>query len=81
MSQEKIELERIHLEKMRLDTGVAKPASKGKGKVEEMRSPDEGSSDKSVPNIRLPQLELLKFDGNILKWQEFWDTFEAMDTP
>ena len=26
--------------------------------------------------IRLPKFELKKF-GQILKWQEFWDTFEA----
>ena len=24
-------------------------------------------------NIKLPKLELTKFDGNIIKWQEFWD--------
>ena len=71
-SQEKIELERINLGKMMFNIGVAKDtASKGKRKVEEMRSPDEVSSDKSVPSIKLPQLELLKFDDNILKWQEF----------
>ena len=27
--------------------------------------------------IKLPKLELLKFSGNVLKWQEFWDSFEA----
>ena len=27
--------------------------------------------------IKLPKLELQKFDGDILKWQEFWDSFEA----
>ena len=30
-----------------------------------------------VTSVRLPRLELKKFDGNILKWQEFWDTFES----
>ena len=30
-----------------------------------------------TPTIKLPKLELQKFDGNILKWQEFWDSFEA----
>ena len=29
------------------------------------------------PAIKLPNLELPKFDGNILKLQEFWDSFEA----
>ena len=30
-----------------------------------------------TPSIKLPKLELQKFNGNILKWQEFWDSFEA----
>ena len=27
--------------------------------------------------IRPPQLEITPFDGDVLKWQEFWDQFEA----
>ena len=27
--------------------------------------------------IRPPQLEINPYDGNVLKWQEFWDQFEA----
>ena len=27
--------------------------------------------------MRLPKLELKKFGGQILRWQEFWDAFEA----
>jgi len=27
--------------------------------------------------IRPPQLEMTPFDGDVLKWQEFWDQFEA----
>ena len=30
-----------------------------------------------TPTIKVPKLELQKFDGNILKWHEFWDSFEA----
>ena len=30
-----------------------------------------------TPTIKLPKLELQKFNGNILKWQEFRDSFEA----
>ena len=30
-----------------------------------------------TPTIKLPKLELQKFDGNFLRWQEFWDSFEA----
>ena len=32
---------------------------------------------RETPAIKLPKLELQKFDGNILKWQKFWDSFEA----
>ena len=28
-------------------------------------------------NIRLPKLEFKKFNDGTLKWQEFWDSFEA----
>ena len=27
--------------------------------------------------LKLPKLEIEKFDGRILKWQEFWDSFSA----
>ena len=31
-----------------------------------------------VHSVRLPRLELKKFDANIcLTWQECWDTFES----
>ena len=39
-----------------------------------------GSNNKTkdkVNSVRPPQLKLKKFDGNILIWQEFWDTFES----
>jgi hypothetical protein len=32
----------------------------------------------SVGGVRLPKLELPKFDGTITDWQTFWDTFEAL---
>ena len=28
-------------------------------------------------SMRLPKLNLPNFDGNILKWPEFWDVFES----
>ena len=27
--------------------------------------------------LKPPQLEIAPFSGDILKWQEFWDAFEA----
>ena len=32
---------------------------------------------RNTPTIKVPNLELQKFVGNILRWQEFWDSFEA----
>ena len=31
----------------------------------------------NIISVRLPRLELKKFDGSILKWQKFWGTFES----
>ena len=28
-------------------------------------------------NLKLPKLELPKFDGSVLQWQSFWECFEA----
>lgn len=36
------------------------------------------SSRGRVPRVKLPQLNIKKFSGNPLKWQEFWDSFESM---
>ena len=33
--------------------------------------------EKDKLTVKLPKLDPKKFDGNILKWTEFWDTFEA----
>ena len=29
------------------------------------------------PRIKLPKLNLLTFNGNLLHWQEFWDIFDS----
>ncbi|XP_063370454.1 uncharacterized protein LOC134658404 [Cydia amplana] len=32
---------------------------------------------KNTTTVKLPKLELMKFNGDILKWTEFWDRFRA----
>ena len=32
---------------------------------------------KSSVRVRLPKLEMRKFDGKLHEWQEFWDSFES----
>ena len=33
--------------------------------------------DAKLPSVKLPKLELFPFNGNKLKWKEFWDSFEC----
>ena len=43
----------------------------------ERREAGKADIPKLKTNIRLPNLEFKKFNGDILKWQEFWDSSEA----
>ena len=74
LSNEKIELEKINLEKMKLEE-MSGAIVKGEGMT---GFREEERLRKLTPSIKLAKLELMKFDGNIWKWQEFWDSFEAM---
>ena len=35
------------------------------------------SVNEQVSRVRLPKLEIKKFDGNLAKWREFWDSYEC----
>lgn len=39
---------------------------------------EQGSTGKSLSNVRLPSLELPKFSGELTEWQSFWDRFVAL---
>ena len=67
-SQEKIALEQIKLE----NTNVSSESSL-KAEASTLLS----SSSKSSVGVKLPKYELVKFDEDILRWQEFWDSFES----
>ena len=63
--------ERIHLEKLKVEMGV-------KLKSSYVEANTEGTVVRNYGNtVKLPKLELKKFDGNILKWQEFWYAFDS----
>jgi deoxyribodipyrimidine photolyase len=35
------------------------------------------SVNEQVSGVKLPKLEIKKFDGNLAKWREFWDSYEC----
>ena len=66
-AEEREKERQFELERMKLQSGIDKE------KINEHKD----RITKPTVTVRLPKLELKKFDGNVLKWQEFWDTFEA----
>ena len=84
-SQERIELERFNLEKAKLEleakTNIERVKMELKVKETELEKEMATAGKADIPkmktNIRLSKLEFKKFNGDTLKWQEFWDSFEA----
>ena len=86
-TEEKLQLEKINLERFRLELDgrkqiemVAAEVKRAEIESEVAKTKSQGTStsqQQRVETIRLPKLELKKFGGHILKWQEFWDSFEA----
>ena len=68
-------MERLQVEKLRLQnekelkcTEIMINAKKSNQQNDRQRATHKAT-------VKLPKLELMKFDGNFLKWQEFWDSF------
>ena len=80
-SEEKLRMENANLERLRLELDSKKQSEMVEAEVKraeiEATKSTKSTTQHRVETIRLPKLELKKFGGNILKWQEFWDTFEA----
>ena len=67
--EERLKLEKLTVEKMKVETHE---------KFAIMNEADNDYKMKGkINSVRLPRLELKKFDGNILNWQKFWDKFES----
>ena len=41
-------------------------------------SVNSGSADSLLSNAKLPRIELSKLCGDVLKWQSYWEQFEAL---
>ena len=65
MKEEKLTLENLSMEKIKVET------------EEKIAIMNETGNNYKIISARLPTLELKKFDGNILNWQEFWNTFKS----
>ena len=67
---EKMEFERLQLERTKIE-------AEKELKTHEIQAKAISTSHKNVPSIKLPKLDLTRFDRNILKWQEFWGSFDT----
>ena len=64
------ELERLHIE-----SDVQKEKCKTESTIATLER--EKKNIIKMQTVRLPKLELKRFNGQLLRWQAFWDTFEA----
>ena len=67
--EEKLAMEKLTVEKMKVETQEKVAIMNETGNDYKMKG--------KINSVRLPRLELKKFDGNMLKWQKFWDKFES----
>ena len=71
----------MELEQKRMSISLEEKITVGKLQVEKKKVEAEGKiaamKEKDKLTVKLPKLDSKKFDENILKWTEFWDTFEA----
>ena len=66
--EKRLTLEKLPVEKLKAETQEKFAIMNETGNNYKMKG--------KINSVR-PRLELKKFDGNILKWQEFWDLFES----
>ena len=91
MKQEQLAKDReytLKLEEMRMKYEIEKARIEQRAKEMEAEkelvikqksssSQETDVENKNHINVKLPKFELMKFDGDIFKWQEFWDCFNT----
>ena len=75
--REKLEVERLQVEKLRLQNEKELKCTEIEISAKESNQQNSGQRVTHKATVKLPKLELMKFDGNLLKWQEFWDSFNT----
>ena len=76
-----LERERLELEKKKVTASMEEKINVEKIKCEKLKKETEEKlailKEREKLTVKIPKLDLKKFNGNILKWTEFWDGFEA----
>ena len=74
--REKLEMERLQVEKLRLQNEKKLKCAEIEINAKESSQQNSGQHATNKAIIKLPKLELTEFHGNLLKCQEFWDSFD-----
>ena len=78
--EECISLEKLNVEKLRSESEtqhMSLELEREAQHIEIRKATITGDTTVTKGTIKLPKLELEKFHGDIFKWQEFWDSYEA----
>ena len=74
--RKKLELERLQVEKLRLQNEKELKCNEIEINAKERNQQNSGKR-ATHKTVKFPKLKLMKFDCNLLKWQEFWDCFDT----
>ena len=75
--REKLEIEKLQIEKMKLQNEKELKSTEIEVRTKENTQRADSQHPTNIATVKLPKLMLAKFDGNLLHWQEFWDSFET----
>ena len=75
---EKLGMERLQVEKFRLQNEKKLKCAEIEINAKESSQQNRGQRATNKAIMKLPKLELMKFHVNLLKCQEFWDSFDTL---
>ena len=69
--------EKLEMEKLRLRNEKELKCTETEINAKESNQQNSGQRATHKSTVKLPTLELIKFDGSLLKWQEFWNSLDT----
>ena len=69
--------EKLEMEKLRLRNEKELKCTETEINAKESNQQNSGQRTTHKSTVKLPKLELIKFDGSLLKWQEFWNSLDT----